>query len=244
MQKYWKKFWSGQENGLHRANQETYFEKKAKELMLHLGDSRGSLLEFGCGSADLLVYYSERYSSVAACDYSSRVLEKAKERCLAFGVANCSFLEADDKEIWSKLSDQKFDRILSASVLQYLEKNQVERFIQEASRCLKNGGEILLADIPDSRVFFLWQIGAYSNNYVNNKQGLVDFAIRFAKLSILRLIRGIRGFPTDEIGYSHHPSFIVKVAGQCGLSTEIVSSIYYEGRFHAILKKQLSCAHG
>lgn len=244
MQDYWKQYWANRENGMHRIGQEPFFEKKARELMLHLGDQGGSLLEFGCGSGDLLVYYAACFSSVVACDYSLTVLEKAKGRCQSFGVVNCNLIEADDKGIWNKLLEQKFDRILSASVLQYLDRGQVENLIQEAGRRLRDGGRIVLADIPDSRIFCLWQIGAYSNSNINKKLGLINFATSFAKLSLLRMARRIRGLPADEIGYTYQPSFIAKVANQNGLSTEIVSSVYYEGRFHAILTKQLCHING
>ncbi|MGA9189793.1 MAG: class I SAM-dependent methyltransferase, partial [Methanosarcina sp.] len=53
----WSEYFSDKKDGGHRHSTEEFLSKEAKEKLLHL-DGGTSLLDFGCGAGELLIYYA------------------------------------------------------------------------------------------------------------------------------------------------------------------------------------------
>jgi len=222
----WKKFYSKRTDGGHRSQSEKFLKKEAKEKLLHL-DGGKSLLDFGCGSADVLIYIVPEYEKVTGVDFSQSMLQTAIEKCQSFGYNNADFIYADENSIWENIT-QSYDRIITIGVVQHLTIDQIEQFIKNASERLNPDGKIIFFDVLDSRLFYLWRAGLFSKKY--------NYFFAFLLFLKLKLIHLIKGGPDDKImGYSYNPYVIEKIAQKFGLQMEYVSSTYYEYRYHAII---------
>src|SRR3989339_1877079 len=153
-----KEYWEEHKNGGHREQNEEFLKKEANEKLYHLG-AGDSLLDFGCGSADLLAYYALAYKDLVGVDLSKSMLENAEKRIKSFGVSNkVTLINADDTNVWQKVP-QRFDRITSGQVIQYFTLDQIDDFIRNASLTINENGKIILFDIIDPEIYFLKELG-------------------------------------------------------------------------------------
>ncbi|HET8686402.1 MAG TPA: methyltransferase domain-containing protein [Methanosarcina sp.] len=226
----WAEYFSDKKKGGHRYSTEEFLYKEAKEKLFHLSGGR-SLLDFGCGAGELLIYYVPNYERVVGVDFSSSMLFEAEKKIWEQNYENVDLILADDKTIWNRLNSP-FDRITAASVVQYLTPEQIDAFIHNASDFLNEGGKIVLFDIIDPRLYSLWKIGWFSQNFKFWK------TLPKAGFGCFRLLAAIlKNRPGDIIGDTHSPYLIEKIARNNGFTMEYIKSMYYEYRYHAILSK-------
>jgi cyclopropane fatty-acyl-phospholipid synthase-like methyltransferase len=229
---FWVDFWAQKTDGLHRHKTEEFFRKQADEVLHHLNGG-DSLLDFGCGSAELLVYYAERFHTVTGVDFSSSMLEMATQRMKDFGLDNVKLLQGDEATVWPQL-DTKFDRIIACGVVQYMTLSQIDALIRESANRLNEGGRIILFTFIEPALLFMRKIDAINSR--RSIAGIIGKAVQHIGFSGWRKLRGFfTGDPVYEIGYSCTPRAIEAIAGKYGLEMECVWSIYYEYRYHAIL---------
>jgi cyclopropane fatty-acyl-phospholipid synthase-like methyltransferase len=226
--KVWEEFFANRRNGGHRSSAEDFLSKEAREKLYHL-DGGKTLLDFGCGAGELLVYYAPEYERLVGTDFSASMLDEANKRIVERKCENVTLILADDKTVWDKL-DFSFDRITAAGVVQYLTYEEVDNFIANASRYLNKGGKIVLFDLLDPRLYPLWKIGFFSRDAgfwkISRKIGFEARAILSASL---------KNRPKDILGYSHNPRTIESIANKHGFDMEFVQSMYYEYKYHAII---------
>jgi cyclopropane fatty-acyl-phospholipid synthase-like methyltransferase len=233
---FWKTYWENKKNGGHRWQEENFLKKEAAEKLYHLSGGN-SLLDFGCGSADLLVYYAPEYSIVVGVDFSSNMLNNARVRLMNFGCDNVQLVQADDINVWERVSES-FDRITAGQVVQYLKLEHLDRFINVASQRLNSGGKIILFDIIDPRIYFLVRIGVLIPKNTFTKNAGIAIAKSTIRLAISKPLAILKQKPADMIGNSHHPGDIYKIARKYDLEMEYVCSMYYEYRYHVILTRK------
>ena len=238
--KYWINYWNKQTHGQHRSQDESFLQKEAEEKLFHLG--RGEkLLDFGCGSAELLVYYAKNFNFCVGGDSSKQMLENAHERIKVFGYQNnVTLLNCDNNQIWDTLEkkfgkDFKFDCITTGQLIQYLDKRATEDFIYNATLHLTNEGKICLFDIVDSRTHELWKAGLFGRNSVDFSVILKLFYGR-----IRAIIKNLSRKPAFDLGYAYPPSFFMNIAKKFNLKLYCINSMYYEYRYHIILYKMHS----
>lgn len=226
----WEKYFSDKKRGGHRYSTEEFLAKEAKEKLFHLDGGR-TLLDFGCGAGELLIYYLPNYETVIGVDFSSSMLAEAEKKIGSKGYTNVDLILADDTTVWGKLS-LSFDRITTAAVIQYLTAEQIDSFICSASARLNEEGKIVFFDIIDPRLYSLWKLGWFSQNFgfwrILPKVGLGCFK---------KISATLKNHPGDIIGNAHSPYLIEKIASKHGFNMEYVKSTYYEYRYHAILSK-------
>ena len=224
----WEEFFADKKSGGHRSSAEEFISREAREKLFHL-DGGKTLLDFGCGAGELLVYYAREYEKLVGTDFSASMLDEADKRIRAQKCENITLILADDKTVWEKL-DSSFDRITAAGVVQYLTDEEVDNFISHASGYLNKGGKIILFDLLDPRLYPLWKIGLFSRNF-GFKKALykIGFEVRSAVSARLK------NRPKDILGYTHHPSTIESIANKHGFEMEYVQSMYYEYKYHAII---------
>ncbi|MGD9776671.1 MAG: class I SAM-dependent methyltransferase, partial [Methanosarcina sp.] len=75
----WEEFFANKKSGGHRSSAEEFISKEAREKLYHL-DGGKTLLDFGCGAGELLVYYSLEYEKLVGADFSASMLEEAGKR--------------------------------------------------------------------------------------------------------------------------------------------------------------------
>lgn len=233
---FWYNYWKRKTCGEHRSQDECFLAREAKEKLFHL-DGGNSLLDFGCGSADLFAYYSLVYSINVGVDFSSQMLAKAQMRLKDFDVtSDVLLLNADDSTVCEQLESRlgktyMFDRITAGQVIQYLDKRQVEQFICNSITCLNKGGLICLFDVVDCRTYELWNAGLFNYEHLN------PIVLSTWAIGRLRAIKNkLKRVPPFEIGYMYPPAFFEMLAKKYNLQYYIVHSMYYEYRYHVIFR--------
>jgi cyclopropane fatty-acyl-phospholipid synthase-like methyltransferase len=226
----WAEFFSDKISGGHRSSAEEFLAMEAKEKLFHL-DGGKTLLDFGCGAGELLVYYAPEYEKLVGVDFSQSMLEEASNRIRQKKYENITLILADHKTVWGKL-DSSFDRITAAGVFQYLTYQEIDEFISNASKHLNKKGKIVLFDIPDSRLYPLWKLGLFSEDAGLGK------ILRKAGFELKTIISAsLKNRPKDILGYSHNPYKIEKIAKKHGFEMVCVQSMYYEYKYHTIIYK-------
>lgn len=224
----WANYWAGKKNGAHRFSTEEFLSKEAREKLFHL-DGGESILDFGCGSADLLVHYIPHYTKVVGVDFSDSMLSEAKKKITETKHENVCLILADDKTVWDKL-DSSFDRISASQVIQFLTFEQIDNFIRNASDYLNDGGKIIFFDMVDPRLSIFFKTGLFSRRFRYWK--IIPGMCIEAYNQILNILEYK---PKGIVGYSHNPYKIEELARKHGFGMEYVQSMYYEYRYHAIL---------
>lgn len=226
----WKDYFSDKKKGGHRFSTEEFLTKEANEKLFHLSGGK-TLLDFGCGAGELLIYYVPKYEKIVGADFSRSMLSEAEKKVMEQKFGNVELILADDITIWNELN-LKFDRITATEVVQYFTPEQLDNFISNASGHLNEGGKIVFFDIIDPKLYYLWKIGWFSQNFISWK-----IFVRAYAGCLRRILSFLKNQPGDIIGYSHSPYLIKKIALRNGFQMEYVSSMYYEYRYHAILSK-------
>ena len=228
----WSEYFSNKKDGGHRYSTEEFLIKEAKEKLLHL-DGASSILDFGCGAGELLIFFAPNYERVVGVDFSSSMLDEAKRKVAEKGYKNVRLIKADDKTVWDTV-DEPFDRITATEVLQYLTFEQINIFIENASRYLNKNGKMVFFDLIEPRSYVLWKIGFFSKKICYWKLFPTVFVGLYDFVSV-----SLNRSPVDIIGYSHSPYKIEEIATKYGFEIEFIRSSYYEYRYHAILSKKL-----
>ncbi|NEO99442.1 MAG: methyltransferase domain-containing protein [Symploca sp. SIO2E9] len=111
-----------------------------EKILEFIPEKTGTILDVGCGlgatTSYLLKYYSP--ADVLGINISSQQLERCQQNA-----PNCNFMVMDAVEM--KFDDNKFDNIICVEAALYFDTR--EKFLKEAWRVLKPGGNLVLADI-------------------------------------------------------------------------------------------------
>lgn len=231
---FWQNYWNAKTCGEHRSQEEDFLAKEAKEKLFHLNGGN-TLLDFACGSADLFAYYCREYQSSIGVDFSEQMLAKAQERLAMFG-GHAALIHADDSTVWKRLEnhlgqDYQFDRITAGQVIQYLDGTQIEQFVAKGITHLTEGGLICLFDVVDCRTYELWKAGLFNSKRLNTS---VLFAVLIERLRGVK--NSLKGRPFSDIDYTYSPNFFERLANKYNLQINIAYSMYYEYRYHVVLK--------
>lgn len=232
-------FFANKVNGVHRFNTEDFLRLEAEEKLFHLGQGNG-LLDFGCGTADLLAYYAPRFAQLYGADLSENMLDHARKRLAGFDARNVTLMKADDKTVWHALEGISLDVITTAAVMQYFTVDQISSFLAEGKKHLKDGGRFAFFDLVDPNLYWMFKYNVYTPDLPmirNIPTGLLS-ALKVGIKSALALAKG-RAFDFNaSLGNTHLPGAIADLAQRQGLECRIIRSMYYEYRFHAILTKR------
>lgn len=230
MTEYFKNFWFSETHGKHLHKTEEFLIREAREQLLHL-DGGESLIDFGCGAAEALVYYAKAYKTVIGIDFSSSMLTEAKKRLDEKNISNVELLLADNKTAWNMLH-VSYDRIMTYGVVQYFSYDELEHFINEASRKINKNGKIVLFLVLHPTRWHLRRMGLLSSD---PKLSFVDIFRELVAVLFKRFVAVVQNVPPDELGYAYYPSAIAEIAAKYELQMECVWSIYYADRYNAIL---------
>jgi ubiquinone/menaquinone biosynthesis C-methylase UbiE len=100
------------------------------------------VLDAGCGSGRNISILSPLVGAVTGIDYSEKMIERAKERVAAEKLSNATLMQGDITSL--QFSDDTFDKVVCASVLQYLDDADCARALHEMVRVCKPGGRLIL----------------------------------------------------------------------------------------------------
>ena len=224
----WHAVWEQKPDGGHRSQEEEFLRKEAREKLFHLGAGE-SILDFGCGSADLLVYFAKEYKTTIGADFSAGMLAKAEKRIEGFGCSNVMLIHADEKTVWDRI-EIPLDRITCSGVVQYMNHDQLTHFIGNAASNLTARGKLVLFDIIDPYVYDLFRFGFFRSE--NNRYKDIKYILWFLRRLFFEKKKKER--PCGSLGYGYSLPIIESLANKFSLSFEFISSMYYEYRFHAV----------
>lgn len=109
---------------------------------------RETVLEIGCGQGALTRVLAARSRFVAALDTSTRALEQNRAVCVAQGIENVDFLEADARRL--PIESDSFDVAFVPMLLHHVVSPV--QVLMEARRVVKPGGRVVVAELMPSDV--------------------------------------------------------------------------------------------
>ena len=107
--------------------------KKYADMFLKYLNKNASILDIGCGTGELLKYYSDKGFEVAGLDISGEMLNIAKEK-----VPSSKFIQMSVYDI-NKI-EEKFDGISATFVLVHIPKEKINEVIGKIYEKLNKGG--------------------------------------------------------------------------------------------------------
>lgn len=110
------------------------------EFVERFSDHESSILEIGCGTATFLENLEKRgFANLLGCDLSPETLAVAKDKVKSahFEVANMIALPYESNSL---------DVVIFMGSLHHLPFNDIQKAVREASRVVKVGGTMIIAD--------------------------------------------------------------------------------------------------
>jgi ubiquinone/menaquinone biosynthesis C-methylase UbiE len=149
---YWRNFWNEQarvsvsDYALNRRTNIRLEELEQHALQQFLEavtpHPPDFVLDAGCGSGRNISVLSPLVKAITGMDYSDQMIERAKERVAAEKLSNVTLIQGDITRL--QFSDNAFDKVICASVLQYLDDKDCARALREMVRVCKPGGRLIL----------------------------------------------------------------------------------------------------
>lgn len=231
---FWKNYWKDKQDGGHRNKTEGFLHLESEEKIFHMGKG-DRVLDFGCGAGELTTYFATSFREVFGIDFSKSMLSKALERATLLGLKNVNFLESDLNDLSLKvLENEKFDVITSAAVIQYFTIEDIKTFLKFSNQRLRENGKVIFFDVIHPELFNLFLCGVFSAE----PPSLIRYAYKRVKFFINSKLRSLNNLPEHEMGYAYNPYQLLQLADEFGYEGKMVSSMYYEYRFHIILWKK------
>ena len=149
---------------------------RQKYILKMLSNHRGGrVLDVGCGSGAMLLELHERGYEVFGADLSSSMIRNVRELFTAFCAPSPILAVADLEHI--PFTDEFFDIIICAGVIEYLERD--ENALKELSRVLKPGGLAFITVTNALAPFWLLETAGRLLGVWNRMVSLVKRGISF-----------------------------------------------------------------
>ena len=119
-----------------------------QEMFIQIADQvEGSILDIGCGSGDLALYYAARGHQVTGIDFLDEPIAKAREKATERDL-NISFFSENVLNIhnWN----QQFDNVMDCGLLHCLADEERPIYLAGLRNVLRPGGTLFLACWSDA----------------------------------------------------------------------------------------------
>jgi len=247
-------FWNKQSTALHHHDSENWLDKYYQEFLFHAGllagsharDQAGvhalspeSIVDTGCGAGDLLIRMGKNFKLVYGIDYSKSLIEITRNRLKELSNVQVFYGNMLDVGQYVK---QPVDIIFNNEVLQYLNKEEVDQFIESSVPLLTDKGFILLFNIPNQNCRNLYNSGFF-HKWGDEKIGGLTLVSKLVWRELKNMGGGLLQalkLKEDNFGHWHTVNDLRSSASRNGLSSEFFYSMYppFGYRFHAKLKKE------
>jgi SAM-dependent methyltransferase len=238
-------FWETQTSSRHRSADPEFYLRKAEEqaALMTPAEKAGGCVDLGCGAGELLFYLSDHAKIDTGLDYSPSMLDAARRRL------DGKSITLSDADVFAFLPDCTSPTWMTTGALnQYLPAHRIADAV-EVFTVNARARSFFLFDCVDPVRFAMlpWGSGYQPvkvSSYTSLRSALrpvvvrVRDLLRLARIVLLpRKQRESVRLPGEGMGFGYLPSFWLRQADAHRLSIEIVSSRYYEYRYHAIIRK-------
>lgn len=239
-----KEFWNRQKSSLHRSDDEWFYRGKAEEHASAMSPQERSLegIDLGCGAGELLFFFMDHANIKAGADYSQSMLDAAEERLKGKGISLLNvdifdYLPTSNYPVWTT----------TGAINQYLDPARMNAFLDIFAKN-ETARSLFLFDCVDPVRYALMPFGiSYRPPAVKGAKGLKDYLrpayrrlrslVLAARLASGLLEKNVRKLPGAGMGFGYLPRFWIGAAADRKLQIDIVSSRYYEYRYHISLRK-------
>ena len=141
------------------------------------------LLDFGCGSGNIIIALSKKVKTAYGADISQRALDFVNQRTKKENIKNIKLIKLKDEK--TKFKNNYFDKIILSEELEHLKKP--EKIIEECYRILKPNG-LLFITTPNYISF--WPILEFASDLfkMTPKMGGEQHISKFSKAKLKKLL--------------------------------------------------------
>ena len=237
MQRF-KDFWEGKTTSLHRSDSADFYRLKAAEhaSIIQQEDRVLPAVDIGCGAGELLYFLGEYCSVQVGLDFSESMLAIARERLKGKKISLLNqdafnYLESSAEPVW----------LACGSINQYLEQSGQQRLLDVF---VKNpsASSVYLFDCVDPIRYVSLPLGlGYVPKPAPKRLRIIYNTLVLLKLSLASMLNPSANLVVNlgEMGYGFAPQFWLAQGSKRGLAVEIVSSKYYEYRYHVAIRKKV-----
>lgn len=237
-----KQFWSTQTSSLHRFSSDEFYLRKAEEhaSLMSAADRNSGCIDLGCGAGELLRHLAGLVRVAAGVDYSASMLTEARRRLDGLGI---ELFEADPLDLLPSTAHRVW--ITTGAINQYYDSDRLHLLLD------------LLTNHPSARVLHMfdcvdplrYRVCAFGSGYLpplesrdhsvfrRTRRAMARWRVAFA-LGMGRFERPIARLGRTQMGFGQRPDFWIAAARKRGLGIEIVSSRFYEYRYHVRLRRE------
>jgi SAM-dependent methyltransferase len=196
-------------------------------------------LDLGCGAGELLLHLSQLAKIDIGVDYSLSMINAAQQRLegqfsgLLLHVDIFNYLPSTIQPVWTT----------TGAINQYLDADQLSCVLDIFASNDKVRSFYLFDCIDPLRYHLLSHSISYRPkhdlqlNFISSVKNSVRRLITAGGLIFNRYQKDSFYLGTPSMGYGQKPSFWLNSAVNRGLNVEIISSRYYEYRYHVVIGK-------
>jgi len=240
-----REFWGMQTSSRHRSAAPEFYLRKAEEhaALMTPEEKSGGCVDLGCGAGELLYYLSDHARIDAGLDYSPSMLNAARRRL------DGKSITLSDADAFTYLRECTSPTWMTTGALnQYLPAHRLADAVDSFTVNARARSFLLFDCVDPVRYAMLpcgigYQLTNQSerkpmSRRVRRSLRTSRSLLRVAQIVLLRRKRREWArLPGEGMGYGYLPSFWLRQADAHQLSVEMVSSRYYEYRYHVILRK-------
>lgn len=237
-----KEFWMLQNNSLNRTNSIKFYKKKALEhrSILSDDDATADILDLGCGAGELLEQLLSVANITVALDFSESMICAARKR-----LGSQFKVDLINKDIFEYLPSATHAVWTTTGALnQYLNSADLNRVLLIFAENKKASAFYLFDCIDPLRFRLLYEGISYRADHLKTCSTFFSKLKRFARRMYTAIQFASCGFNqpvaylgSSGMGYGQRPDYWLSQCSLNNLHVEIVSSRYYEYRFHVIIRK-------
>ncbi len=239
-----KVFWSAQTSSLNQSSDLEFYRRKANEhaALMTPEERDAGCIDLGCGAGEMLMFLTDHLRVKVGLDFSESMLAAAREALAGRDIELTSadafaYLPMARIAVWTT----------TGAMNQYLPAQDLQRLVGIfASNPAAQS--FFLFDCIDPLRYHLMPLGiSYRPAYAERRQSpnlrqraaQLYFRARYsACLSLGVLDKDVLSLANSAMGYAVAPHFWHRIGSAFGLDVQMVSSRYYEYRYHAILRKK------
>jgi SAM-dependent methyltransferase len=241
----YKSYWQTKTDSGHRSSDPAFYQRKAIEqaALMSPQERAGPCLDLGCGAGELLEHLQHDLNVAVALDFSESMLDAARQRLSGSSIR---LTNADLFDYLPTAAEPTW--MTTGAINQYLDFQKTRRFLQLFTEN-RSARSLFLFDCVDPLRFAVLPFGSSYLPRVPTELPRWRAGLTSLSLWAHRVMTGIKIMlglfdrtgvllERGRMGFGYHPHHWRELIESFDLHCEIVSSLFYEYRFHIIIRKR------